>query len=76
METGSIAVTLASCNVIIQLLVQPLSRSRGKLESSSVTDELHYVTSAIQDGATVSTVLEVRGHCGSELGIHVVVKIV
>jgi len=76
MATVSIAVAFASCKVIIQLLVELLTRSGGYPEGSSVTDELHYVTSAIQDGATVSTVLEVRGHCVSEPGIHFVLKVV
>ena len=48
--------------MVIQFLVEPLTCPRGNLECSPVADELDHVACAIQDGAAVSTVLEVRGH--------------
>lgn len=72
----STSLGLAGREVIIQLLVEPLTSARGNLESSAVADELDHIPCAIQNGATVSTVLEVRGHGSTEPGIHFVVKIV
>jgi hypothetical protein len=75
MANGSIVAALAGRKVIIQLPVEPLACPCGHLKGSSVTDELHYVPRAIQDGAAVSTVLEVGGHSGAESGVDDVVKI-
>jgi hypothetical protein len=62
--------------VLIQLLVQPLTSRRGDLESSAVSHQLHDISSAIQYCAAVGTVLKMRGHSGTETGIHFTVKIV
>ena len=68
--------SLASCEVVIQLLVELLARTRGNLKCSAVTDELHHISRAIQDGTAVGTVLEVGGHDGTEFGVNFIVKII
>jgi len=72
----STSLRLAVREVIIQLLVERLTSPRGNLESSAVAHKLDHVPCAIQDGATVGTVLKVGGHRGMEPGIHFVVKLV
>src|SRR5262249_24325837 len=67
---------LPSCEVVIQLLVELLAGTRGNLEHSAVTHELHHISGAIQDGTAVSAILEVRGHDGTEFGVHLIVKII
>ena len=50
---------LASCEVVIQLLVELLAGTRGNLKCSSVTHELHYISRAIQDSTAMSAIFEV-----------------
>lgn len=56
-----IAFLLARRKVIFQLLIEPLADIRRDLKYSFVAHELDHVPCAIQDGAAVSTVLEMSG---------------
>ena len=75
-ERTLVLLSLASCEVVIQLLVEPLARTRRNLECSAVTDELHHISRAIQDGTAMSAILEMRGHDGTEFGVNFIIKII
>src|SRR6266446_5232836 len=62
--------------MVIQLLVELLTRARWNLESFSVPHQLDHVARTIQDGAAMSAIFEVRSHAGAEGSIHLAFKII
>ena len=62
--------------MVIQLLVELLTRSCWHLKSFSVPYQLHDIARSIQDGAAMSAILKVRSHAGAEITIHLAFKII
>jgi len=62
--------------MIVQFLVEPLTRSRRNLKGFSVSYQLHDVARSIQDRAAMSAILKVGSHAGAEFSIHLAFKII
>ncbi len=62
--------------MVIQLLVELLTRSCWNLKSFSVPYQLHDIARSIQDGAAMSAILKVRSHAGAERRVHLTLKII
>ncbi|HEV2730214.1 MAG TPA: hypothetical protein VGV15_09290 [Terriglobales bacterium] len=67
---------LPAREVIVQLFVQFLTSTRGKLEGSAVADKANHIPCAVKNGAAVSAVFEVRGQDSSKARINFVVEII
>ncbi len=62
--------------MVIQLLVEVLTRARWNLKGFSVPNQLHDIARSIQDGAAMSAILKVRSHAGAERSVHLTFKII
>ncbi len=62
--------------MVIQLLVELLTRSCWNLKSFSVPYQLHDIARSIQDGAAMSAILKVRSHAGAERSVYLTLKII
>ena len=62
--------------MLIELVVQSLTRLGGNLERSTVSHKLHDITCSIQNCTAMATILKVGGHAGTETRFYLVVKIV
>jgi hypothetical protein len=62
--------------MVIQLLVEPLTRARWNLKSLSVPDQLDHVTRTIQNGAAMSAILKVGSHAVAERSVNLAFKVV
>jgi hypothetical protein len=62
--------------MVIQLLVESLTRARWNLKSFSIPYQLDHIARTIQDGAAVSAIFEVRSHAGAQRCIHLAFKII
>src|SRR6266568_6582013 len=66
----------AGREMIIELLVKPLTSARRNLEGSAVAHERHYVPRTIQDGTAMGAILEVGGHNRANSRIYFIVNII
>ncbi|HEV2717816.1 MAG TPA: hypothetical protein VGU64_21305 [Terriglobales bacterium] len=75
-RTASALLGLPAREVIVQLFVQFLTSTRGKLEGSAVADKANDIARAVENGAAVGAIFEVRGEDSSKARIHFAVEII
>jgi hypothetical protein len=75
-DSSSTRLALAGGEMVIQLLVEVLTRARWNLKGFSVPNQLHDIARSVQDGAAMRAILKVRSHAGAELSIHLAFKII
>ena len=76
MDSSSTRLALAGGEMVIQLLVEVLTRARWNLKSFSVPYQLHDIACSIQYSAAMSAILKVRSHAGAERRVHLTLKII
>jgi len=75
-DSSSTWLALAGDEMVIQLLVEVLTRARWNLKGLSVPNQLHDIARSIQYGTAMSAILKVRSHAGAERRVHLTLKII